>query len=53
MNTLYFKYIEYRIRRMDAEQASRYLVKSKLSKAQKMQLLMDKGVSQDEADFIF
>lgn len=53
MNTLYFRYIEYRIKKMNAEQASRYLVKSKLSKAQKRQLLMDKGVSQGEADFIF
>lgn len=50
MNTLYFKYIEYRIRRMDAEQACLYLANSKLSKAQQMQLLMNMGLSKAEAE---
>lgn len=50
MSILYMRYIEFRIKRMNVERASLYVAKSKLSKAQKMQLLMDKGLTKVEAE---
>ena len=50
MNILYMRYIEFRIKKMDVERASLYVAKTKLSKAQKMQLLMDKGLTKAEAE---
>lgn len=49
MNILY-RYIYFRIKRMNVVRASLYVVKTKLSKAQKMQLLMDKGLTKAEAE---
>ena len=49
MNILYMRYIEFRIKKMDVERAL-YVAKTKLSKAQKMQLLMDKGLTKAEAE---
>jgi len=50
MNNLYLWLCEFRIRRMDAERAALYLAKTNLSKAQKMQLLMDKGLNKAESE---
>lgn len=50
MNILYMRYIEFRIKKMNVERASLYVAKTKLSKAQKMQLLMDKGLTKAEAE---
>lgn len=50
MSILYMRYIEFRIKKMDVKRASLYVVKTKLSKAQKMQLLMDKGLTKAEAE---
>lgn len=50
MNILY-RYIYFRIKRMNVVRASLYLAKiTKLSKAQKMQFLMDKGLTKAEAE---
>lgn len=50
MSILYMRYIEFRIKKMDVKRASLYVAKSKLSKAQKMQFLMDKGLTKAEAE---
>ncbi len=50
MNNLYLWLCEFRIRRMNAERAALYLAKTYLSKAQKMQLLMDKGLTEAESE---
>lgn len=50
MSILYMRYIEFRIKKMDVKRASLYVAKTKLSKAQKMQLLMDKGLTKAEAE---
>lgn len=50
MSILYMRYIEFKIKRMNVKRASLYVAKSKLSKAQKMQLLMDKGLTKAEAE---
>ena len=49
MNILY-RYVYFRIKRMNVVRASLYVAKTKLSKAQKMQLLMDKGLTKAEAE---
>lgn len=50
MSILYMRYIEFKIKRMNVKRASLYVAKTKLSKAQKMQLLMDKGLTKAEAE---
>lgn len=50
INKILFLLAEHRIKKLSMEQASLYVAKTKLSKAQKMQLLMDKGLTKAEAE---
>lgn len=50
INKILFLLAEQRIKKLSMEQASLYVAKTKLSKAQKMQLLMDKGLTKAEAE---
>lgn len=50
INKILFLFAEYRIKKLSMEEASLYVTKTKLSKAQKMQLLMDKGLTKAEAE---
>jgi len=50
INKILFLFAEYRIKKLSVEKASLYVAKTKLSKAQKMQLLMDKGLTKAEAE---
>ena len=50
INKILFLFAEYKIRKLSMEEASLYVAKTKLSKAQKMQLLMDKGLTKAEAE---
>lgn len=50
INKILFLLAEQRIKKLSIEHASLYVAKTKLSKAQKMQLLMDKGLTKAEAE---
>jgi len=50
INKILFLLAEQRIKKLSMEHASLYVAKTKLSKAQKMQLLMDKGLTKAEAE---
>lgn len=50
INKILFLLAEQKIKKLREEEASLYVTKTKLSKAQKMQLLMDKGLTKAEAE---
>lgn len=50
MKKLYFRFIRYRIEKMEIEKAAVYVAKSKLCKLQKIKLLMDKGLNMAESE---
>lgn len=50
MNGLYLKYMWHRVKNKGVLTASKLLLKSRLSKAQRIQLLMDKGLSKSGAE---
>lgn len=50
MNGWYLKYMWHRVKNKGVLAASKLLIKSRLSKAQRIQLLMDRGLSKAEAE---
>lgn len=50
INKILFLLAEQKIKKLSVEETSLYVAKTKLSKAQKMQLLMDKGMNKGEAE---